>query len=311
MKLKKPDFWDLKKPNFYSYLLIPFTLPIYLKNILSKNTVVESGKTKKICVGNIYIGGTGKTPLSIMISNIFINEGKKSVVIKKYYKNQLDEQRLIEKYANLICKKNRIKSVEEAKDKKFEYLIFDDGLQDSSVNYDLKIVCFNNNQWIGNGLLIPAGPLRETINSLKKYDAVIINGNNLKNNEINSIIKKANNKINIFESYYEPTNLNKFDIKKDYVVFSGIGNNNNFFNLLKKNNFKIIKKFNFPDHYKPMDNEINKIIKFSKENNAEIITTEKDFLRLDKKFQDKIKFLEVKIKMYNYNKFYNYIKKIL
>ena len=55
-------------------------------------------------------------------------------------------------------------------------------MQDKSINYDLKIVCFNNVQWIGNGFLIPAGPLREGIKSLKKYDAVILNGDSSKNN---------------------------------------------------------------------------------------------------------------------------------
>ena len=99
-----------------------------------------------------------------------------SVIIKKFYKNQLDEQLLIKKYSKLICKKKRLDAVKEAKVKNFKYAIFDDGLQDKSLDYNLKIVCFNNLQWIGNGLIIPAGPLREKIDSIKEYDAVVING---------------------------------------------------------------------------------------------------------------------------------------
>ena len=79
MRIKKPKFWDYKKPNFFSYFLLPLTLPLFLKNIFSKKKIVEINKLKKICVGNIYIGGTGKTPLAIMISNILsVNQKKNS-----------------------------------------------------------------------------------------------------------------------------------------------------------------------------------------------------------------------------------------
>ena len=69
MNLKKPSFWDLPKPNFLSYLLIPFSLPIILRNFLFKFIKKnKSSNIKTICVGNIYLGGTGKTPLTIKIS---------------------------------------------------------------------------------------------------------------------------------------------------------------------------------------------------------------------------------------------------
>ena len=309
MKFKKPKFWDYKNPNLLAYILLPFTLPIYIKNIFSTKTLIQKENLKKICVGNIYLGGTGKTPLAIKISNMFKN--KKSSVIKKFYKDQIDEQKLIKKYSNIICKTSRFEALKIARKKKLDYVIFDDGLQDKSINYDLKIVCFNNVQWIGNGFLIPAGPLREGIKSLKKYDAVILNGDSSKNKFIKKTIKKISNKLKIFESYYKPVNLNKFNIKKNYVVFSGIGNNNNFTTLLKNNSFNIFKNFNFPDHYTFKSSEINNIIKYAKNNNCKIITTEKDFLRLDDKFKNKIEYLKIEIKIKKYDTFYKYIKKKL
>ena len=309
MKFKKPKFWDYKNPNLFAYILLPFTLPVYLKNFFSNKILIEKDDIKKICVGNIYLGGTGKTPLTIAISNMFKN--KKSSVIKKYYEDQIDEQKLIKKYSNIICRTNRVEALKIARKKKLDYVIFDDGLQDNSINYDLKIVCFNSIQWIGNGFLIPAGPLREGIKSLKKYDAVILNGDSSKNKFIKKTIKKISNKLKIFESYYKPVNLNKFNIKKNYVVFSGIGNNNNFTTLLKNNSFNIFKNFNFPDHYNFKSSEINNIIKYAKDNNCKIITTEKDFLRLDDKFKNKIEYLKIEIKIKKYDTFYKYIKKKL
>ena len=83
MKLKKPYFWDLPKPNLLSFLLIPFSLPVVLRNFLFHFLKKKkSSDIKTICVGNIYLGGTGKTPLTIMISNILKQEGVKVANIK-------------------------------------------------------------------------------------------------------------------------------------------------------------------------------------------------------------------------------------
>ena len=89
MSLKKPSFWDLPKPSLVSYLLIPFTLPIVLRNFLFQFLKKEkSSNIKTICVGNIYLGGTGKTPLTIKISQILNKQGVKVATVKKNYLNQ-------------------------------------------------------------------------------------------------------------------------------------------------------------------------------------------------------------------------------
>lgn len=309
MKFKKPKFWDYKRPNLLSYLLLPLTLPILIKNTFFKKEIQKGSKLKKICVGNIYVGGTGKTPLAILISKIFEEQNIKTTIIKKYYSDQVDEQKLINKYSNIICKKNRLDALKEAEDKNFDCAIFDDGLQDKNINYDISIVCFSNSQWIGNGFLIPAGPLRENIASIKKYDAIVLNGKPSLNSKIIDEVKKINNKISIFESYYEPSNLDEFDRNLNYVAFSGIGNPDNFNELLKEYKFKLIKKFDYPDHYNFKDNDIEKIIKIASEINAQIITTEKDFLRISEKFQKKIKFLKLKLIINKDEIFKNFLRK--
>ena len=200
--------------------------------------------------------------------------------------------------------------MKDALSKKLKYVIFDDGLQDSSVNFDLKIVCFNNVQWIGNGFLMPAGPLRENLNSLKKYDAVVINGDSSENKKIIETIKNIKSDIKIFESYYIPSNLHDLDINKEFIAFSGIGNNENFLNILNKNKFKIIDHYFFPDHYSFNKRDLEKIINNAKNNNAEIITTEKDFLRIDEFFQKKIKFLKIDLKLVDEIMFDNYLKSV-
>ena len=175
MKLKKPNFWDYKKPNFISYLLLPFTLPFIINNFyLNFKSKKKIKKIKSICIGNIYIGGTAKTPLTIKIDTILKKLNLKSATIKKFYKDQIDEQMLLKKHTNLYCYKNRKLAITQAVKNNIDIVVFDDGLQDHSINFDLTFVCFNNSTLIGNGLLIPSGPLREKLESLRKYDSVFL-----------------------------------------------------------------------------------------------------------------------------------------
>ena len=201
MMLKKPKFWDYKKPNYISYLLRPFTLPIIINNFFF-NLVKNDKKyqnIKTICLGNIYVGGTGKTPLSIKISKILENLNFKTATIKKFYKNQIDEQKLLANKTKLYCNKKRVKALNEAIKDNVDVAIFDDGLQDGSINYDLRFVCFNTLSWIGNGSLIPAGPLRENLKNISNYDAIFLNGNQEDVSEIKLSIKKYSSNIKIFE----------------------------------------------------------------------------------------------------------------
>jgi len=104
MKINRPLFWN--KVNLISILLYPLSLIIFLTNIIKKISYKKNFKIKTICVGNLYIGGTGKTPLSIKINNI-LKKKYKTVFIKKKYFDQKDEQKILKSYGSLICTKYR------------------------------------------------------------------------------------------------------------------------------------------------------------------------------------------------------------
>ena len=303
MNLKKPKFWDLKEPNFFAYVLLPIAIILQnLKYLLSKKDPFKL-KIKTICVGNIYIGGTGKTSLSIQINKI-LNERKiKTCFVKKFYKNQADEQKLLEKKGKLFLAKTRYKALQRAEEENYQIAILDDGLQDLSIKYDLNLVCFNSLNWKGNGLTIPAGPLRENINNLKKYNHIFLNGN-LENIEIlKKEIKQINSEIKIHIGKYEPINLNKFNKTDKYFAFSGIGNHKTFIKMLKNYGLNVVEDLEFADHYSYKNNDIEKIIYKSKKLNAKILTTEKDYLRLKKKYLEEIAFIEVQLKIIDEDKF--------
>ena len=281
MKLKKPKFWDYKKPSFLSYLLLPFSIILGLITKIKSKPKFSNSKIKTICVGNIYIGGTGKTSLTIKIKEILDKNNIKACFIKKFYPNQIDEQKLLSKNGTLFSNLKRIIALDEAISKGFEVAIFDDGLQDSSIKYDLEIVCFNNLNWIGNGLTLPSGPLRENINSLKFYENVFLNGNEESLITIKEQIKKINPNMNINSGKYTPLNIDEFDKNQSYLVFSGIGNHKTFVEMLKNNKLKIVSDLEYPDHYQYSKRDFDEIIINAKKFNAHIITTEKDYLRLE------------------------------
>ena len=309
MIINKPKFWDKRNIDFFALLLLPISL-IYIVINFIKNI---NNKGKKfnipiICVGNIYIGGTGKTPLAIEIYKILKKLKQKPGFIKKYYKDQKDEQLLLKSNGETFLDVSRINAIKSLTNKNKNIAILDDGLQENKINYDLSIACFNEIQWIGNGLIIPAGPLRESLEKLKKINLVFINGKN--NSKINKIIKLKNPKIKIFNTRYKFLNLKKIK-KKRVIAFAGIGNPSNFFSQLKDNNIKLINTFSFPDHYKYTYNDLKKLIKEAKNKKAILLTTEKDFLRLDKKYKKKINFLSIKLIINKKKLFIQELKKII
>ena len=309
MKFNKPKFWDYKKKNLISYLLLPLTIPIIINNFLLK---IKSKKKyeniKTICVGNIYLGGTGKTPTSIKLKQILDELKINAVIGKKFYPSQLDEKILIEQKSKLLSGKNRSEIIKSAVINNYDCLIFDDGLQDKSIKYDLEFVCFDIDKWIGNGNLIPSGPLREKISSLKKYDAVFLkkDGNQLE--EIRDTIKKINPNIRIFNSQYKILNINKFDFSKNYLIVSGIGNPEGFKKILLNNEFNIIDEIIFPDHYNYKKKDIDYIKQRAKNINAEIVTTEKDYVKI-REFENKnIKSIEIDLDIENKMDLINFLK---
>jgi tetraacyldisaccharide 4'-kinase len=309
MKVNKPKFWDLKKPNYISYLLLPFTLPIIINNFfLSIKKNIKYKDIKTICVGNIYVGGTAKTPLTIKLNQILNKLNFKTAAIKKFYKEQIDEQKLLASKSRLYCTKKRVDALKNALEDNVDIAIFDDGLQDPFLDYDLSFVCFNSVNWVGNGFLIPSGPLREKLKNIYKYDAIFLNGNEEDNSEIKNLIKKIDINMRVFETYYKPINIHKLDIEENYLIFSGIGNPNSFKKTLLKYNFKIIKEIIFPDHYQYTKKDIEKIKLLAIDLKATIITTEKDYVKISQQSLNKINFLEIDLVIKKEDELITFIK---
>ncbi len=306
MILNKPKFWDKKKLSFFSLIFFPFSLITLLLIFFKKKiSQPEQFKIPVICIGNIYIGGTGKTPTSILIGKELLNKGLKASIVRKDYKSHKDEHDLIRSNFNhLTVNKNRTSGILEAKKRGYDVVILDDGFQDYNIKKNFNVLCFHQNQLIGNGLVLPAGPLRENLSAVKNVDIVLINGK--KNFEFEKKIKNINKKINFFYSHYKVENIENFKNCK-LIAIAGIANPENFFELLENSNLNIEKKLIFPDHYKFSENEIKDIIHTAEKKNLKIVMTEKDFFKINQFNLKKIDYLKVSLEITDKEEF---IKKI-
>ena len=276
---------------------------------------IKKGITKKIkfnipiiCVGNIYIGGTGKTPTSILVAKEISKLGKKPTILRKFYKTHEDEHCLIkDNFKDLILSKDRIEGIKKAELLKYDSVILDDGFQDYKIKKDLNIICFNQKQLLGNELVLPSGPLRENLNSIKDANIILINGK--KDIKFENKILRINKNLEIFYSFYEPKNLNEFKDKK-LLALAGIGNPENFFDLIEENNLKIYDKMIFPDHYKFSKNQFIKIVEQARNKNYKIIMTEKDYIKIKKFNINGLNYLKVSLEIKDKEKFLNKIIKL-
>ncbi len=294
MKFNKPEFWN--KNNFLSLFLLPLSVFTLIFNYIKSLIITEySYKIPVICVGNIYVGGTGKTPLSIYIYNLLKRKKFKPAIVKKYYPSQIDEINFTKnKVKHFFSDKKRSLSILKAEKKNNNVIIMDDGLQDVSIKKDLSILCFNSSDLIGNGFLLPAGPLRDRLKKISNYQIIVINGK--KNVAFEKKLKSLSNKIKIFNSKYEIKKINNLKSKK-ILAFAGIGNPQNFFDLLKEYKLNVKEKISFPDHYNYTKDEIRNLISKAKEKNLKLITTEKDYFRIKQLGLKKIEYISVDLKI--------------
>ncbi len=295
-----PKFWyeDSINSKIKSIILFPLSILWILFNRLkSLFTKVYNSKLKVVCVGNLTVGGTGKTPYAIYTFKILRELGYNPVFLTRGYKgthkgpievnkshtyNDIgDEALLLSKIGTTIISKNRslgAKFIEKHK-KKFNVIIMDDGLQNNQLNHDIRFLLVDKNLKFGNKLCLPAGPLRQTLKSgIKGVDRIVITGSN-KINDIN-LFKIFN--IPIIETKTRVINAPKIQNKKLFA-FCGLGNPNKFYQTLNENGYDISFTKSFPDHYNYNHQDINKLILTATKQNLELITTEKDYVKINNK----------------------------
>jgi len=303
-KLIYPKFWQRR--TLISYLLWPLS-QIYrilgiIRYLFAKPVRF---KAKVICVGNINVGGTGKTQIAIWLANFLTKKDINFIVVTKGYKGLLqgpivvepqhtasdvgDESALLAKYATVVVAQKIHKAVNYINKLNPQIVIVDDGMQNPNFYKDFCILSFDGLRGIGNELLAPAGPLRQKFASgVKQSDAIII-FNKDRADYLTARLESCNKPL--FGADTVPGN-NNLDNELNYLAFCSIGNPEKFFLTLEISNFKLLSTKVFPDHHSYTIDEIETLITKAKENNATLITTAKDYVKIPKKYHSNIKCLD-------------------
>jgi tetraacyldisaccharide 4'-kinase len=319
MNLKQPQFWRRKdkKSKIITRLLLVFSLIyiiiFYLRKISAKRVSLCKNT---ITIGNIVIGGSGKTPTALKIKEILDKQKLNSVFLTRGYKGKLigpvivsnkhnikeigDEAKLLSAYGKVILAKKRHLIDNFLKNIKAEYLILDDGLQNPHIKHDTKIVVIDSKYLFGNKYYLPAGPVRSSIKlTLTEADIIILIGESGKKRIIPQELLEFKNKI--FRARYKI--IGNYDIKKQYYAFSALANNNKFFSSLKRERLSLKQTKSYPDHYYYSNKEIEVLIQTAKDQNLKLITTAKDMVKIDKKYQQEIIEFKIELELYNEERF--------
>lgn len=300
------EHWYIKRDFFLALFLLPLSfiyyVVIFLRNFLYDFfPISKSLNTFVISIGNINVGGTGKTPFLLYLIDLLQDKYKNIVILTRGYGGQFsgevydidgfsDEARLIKRrfpHVTVIAGKKRYKNyLKYLKSKKQpDIVILDDGFQHRKIKRDIDIVMFDGKLLFGNGQIFPQGPLREPLESLKRADVLILKDGQAENIPRLKDLILDKPILNFYLDEFEIINMNREKINidklknKKIVSFCGIGNPESFRHIVTNLGLQVVDFIIFNDHVKYSEKELEKILK----HNADYyITTEKDFVKLDK-----------------------------
>ena len=292
--MKIPAFW-YKEKSFLSRLLKPIG-KIYGWSVARrfKKTKPYQTDIPVICVGNLSVGGTGKTPVCLALGKIlqeknirffFLNHGykaqQKGVIVDTHQMTAVDvgdEALLMAENAPTVVDNHRARGAQIALRHQAKAIIMDDGFQNPSLIKTLSFVVVDGKTGFGNKEVIPAGPLREPVEKgLVRADAVIIVGED--KTGIRDYVKKIDADMLIFTGHFEPDMRTITSLKgKNVVAFAGIGRPDKFFDMLVEKGINVVKRVSFPDHYSYTRFDIEQLMNDTGE--LPLVTTTKDFVKV-------------------------------
>ncbi|MES2608406.1 MAG: tetraacyldisaccharide 4'-kinase [Pseudomonadota bacterium] len=317
---RTPQFWN--KRQWISYLLIPISwIWTRISQWNEGHITPESVSVPVICVGNLVMGGAGKTPTVIALVDLLKKMGHVPHILSRGYgayirdtiqvnpnkHNYLqvgDEPLLLANSAPTWAGPDRVQSAKAAILHGATILVMDDGLQNPSLQKDLSFIVVDSIQGIGNGMVFPAGPLREPLESgADRAQAMIVIGNNTSPFEF--VDEQFFAKIKCLKNNVDTTK------NKSIVAFAGIGYPEKFRHTLKENDYEICQFVEFADHHPYTIHDMIKLIKIAEQYKATLLTTTKDWLRIPNQYRNKVESLPILLNFDEPEKIQKFLTKII
>jgi tetraacyldisaccharide 4'-kinase len=291
--MRAPDFWWRAKPSLLARLLKPFGALYGIRTLKRMAQPGQRAPIPVVCVGNPIAGGAGKTPTAVEIARLLSHAGRKPVFLTRGYGGRLegpvrvdpkqhtakdvgDEPLLLAKTAPCIVARERVGGAELAA-KLGDVIVMDDGFQNPSLEKDMALLVIDADQGIGNGLCIPAGPLRAPIEEqLARADAVVLVGEG----RAASFLSRRK-KLPVLSASLVPDAKAAGALKgRRVLAFAGIGRPQKFSATLKALGADVVRLAAYPDHHVFTAKQARALLDEAARDDLVLVTTEKDFARL-------------------------------
>jgi tetraacyldisaccharide 4'-kinase len=290
--MRTPELWNRRDriARAACAVLAPVGL-LYGATIAWKRDHAQAwrARARVVCIGNLTVGGTGKTPIAIAIGGHLSARGLKTVFLSRGYGGKEhgpmrvsrerhsarqvgDEPLLLAGTAPTIVSRDRRAGAELADAAHADVIVMDDGHQNFALAKDLSLVVVDAQTGFGNGRMLPAGPLRESVEQgLARADAVILSGDG--NPDLGDFKRP------VLRAHLKPL-ADESLLASPVVAFAGTGRPDKFFATLASLGARIVEAVPFPDHHEYSASELARLNAKAKSNGARLITTQKDYVRL-------------------------------
>ena len=304
--MRAPEFWTGKTPaaKFYAAMLAPIA-SVYGISVgwRAARSRPYRPRAQVLCTGNLTAGGTGKTPAAIAIAGRLAHLGK-VVFLTRGYGGRLsgpvvvdskqhsaadtgDEALLLARHAPTIVARNRAAGAQMADKLGADFIVMDDGFQNFQIAKDMAIIVVDAETGFGNGKVIPAGPLRESVpEGLARADAIILAGDGA---PAMPPFPRP-----ILRAKLVPESPELFRGRK-VLAFAGIGRPQKFFDMLVHYGAELAGSAAFPDHHPYSAGELDALVTRAQSANALLVTTEKDYVRISPDFRHGITAIPVRM----------------
>ncbi|MBX3581604.1 MAG: tetraacyldisaccharide 4'-kinase [Rhizobiaceae bacterium] len=295
MASESPPFW-WEKTDWRARALYPLS-SIY--GAVARRRMANARREKLdvpvLCVGNFTVGGTGKTPVAIalakqakqmLLSPGFLSRGYGGTIHEPHVVDRKqdsarqvgDEPLLLSDHAPTATTPNRVAGAQLLLDRGCNFLIMDDGFQSAQIHMDYALIVVDGRYGIGNGHVLPGGPLRAPLIDQVRFSTGIVNmGDDLAGEAVVRQAARAGRPI--FEAWLKPRSADKFAGRR-FFAFAGIGHPDKFFATVESAGGEVAMSRSFPDHHFYSNNELKELGDGAREAGLELITTAKDFARL-------------------------------
>jgi len=317
--MRAPGFWYAQKgddrggglwPRLLSPLGHVYALAGRIRTKQSKPFVAS---VPVVCIGNLTAGGTGKTPLTLALAKELSALGERVFVLTRGYGGKMsgplmvnpgnhaskdvgDEALLLSRRAPTVVARNRALGAQFAVTQGASVILMDDGYQNPGLKKDFSIVVVDGETGFGNGKVIPAGPLREPIDAgLERANAIVMMGHAIAAQDADRLaLTRA--KAPLFTGMLEPQPQEDV-IRQRVLAFAGIGRPEKFFETAETVGYRVVATKSFADHHAYSEKDMETLFAEAKEQDAQLLTTEKDLVRLTPETRQRIKALPVKVRI--------------